>query len=603
MFRFLPRCKLVGPVLTQRLRTPVRWYHVSKPVQDDVESGHQPGSRMERRKKRKASKTYLEKKERRRARKLKKLAGTVIDLPEYLSTKGLSQLLGVTTVTLLKILINLGITPRSSDEYLVPEIIDLLVAEFHRIPNRQRTDKDLYPRPLPGPSDKFPPRPPVVAILGHVNHGKTTLLDALRASKVKIVDGEAGGITQHIGAFSVPVGKEKITFLDTPGHAAFEAMRSRGVRLADIVILVVDSTRGVQAQTLTCIRHLTISKTPIVVALTKIDKKGGKKNQVIQELQEAGVVVESLGGKIPLVQVSALKGNGLNELKETLLLQAGLMHIMADREGRAEVVILETLMDRAKGLISSGIVRCGTLKKNDLFVVGRTHGKVRRIFSEGKLVTSALPGFPIEIVGYESKDNLPSPGDVLIVVENEKVAKETVFYRSNKDQELERKQNQLIDQERKIEEKEMEDLDRLYALENGLDPEPYVKQKQEEREMLKPKEIPIILKGDVSGSMEAIEEQIKLFPRNQVVVNIVKKNIGAISDGDVKIATTTTKNKCLIIGFNVPVLDMAKVAASSLGVRIHVFTVIYSLLDFLMEYCSSLLPPDVKYVEIAHAKV
>jgi len=220
------------------------------------------------------------------------------------------------------------------------------------VPNRKLKDLDLYPRPPPKPSDAFPKRPPVIAILGHVNHGKTTLLDSLRKSKVKKVDSEAGGITQHMGAFTVMVGKETLTVLDTPGHAAFEKMRERGAVGADIVVLVVDAERGVQEQTLTSIAYVQKYKVPVVVALNKVDKKGARPKKTLKELEDAGLQLEENGGTVPVVAVSALTGQGMEELKETLLTQAGVLDLKADRSGAPEVTILES-----RG--ASLLCRCG----------------------------------------------------------------------------------------------------------------------------------------------------------------------------------------------------------------------------------------------------
>eukprot|EP01127_Copromyxa_protea_P019938 TRINITY_DN6570_c0_g1_i1.p1 TRINITY_DN6570_c0_g1~~TRINITY_DN6570_c0_g1_i1.p1 ORF type:complete len:730 (+),score=194.63 TRINITY_DN6570_c0_g1_i1:18-2207(+) len=571
---------------------------------DDTDSGldidmREPG---EKRKTRKATKAYIQKREKKRAALLMKKAGLPIDLPPHASAKDLARLLGVKTVELIKILIGLGIAPRSSEELLLPEVVDLLCSEFHRVPNRGIVDMDLYPRPPPGDNDVFPPRPPVVTILGHVNHGKTTLLDALRAGNKSIADTESGGITQHMGAFSVLTKSgEKLTVLDTPGHAAFEAMRERGAKLADIAILVVDGTRGVQPQTITSYRYLRSAGIPIVVAVTKADRKGFKFKQTKTELTQLGLNLEE--GNTPAIAISAVSKEGIPELIDAILLEAGLMDIKADKEGRAEVVVLETRIDKARGLVSSGVVKCGTFKKNSLFVVAKAIGKVRRIFNpEGKLVDCAYPGDPIEFTGYDSKDKLPNPGDVLIVVETERIAKDTAAFRERKEQELERGRTQIEDQEAKLEEKEKENLDKLFALENGLDADQYVKLKREEREALKPREVPIILKADVSGSIEAIGQQIKLLPRDQLNVKIVQKGIGPISDADVRIAMAT-ENKCMILGFHVPVSESAKGLANQHDITIETFDIIYGLLDYITGFCASLLPPDLKYIDVASAEI
>jgi translation initiation factor IF-2 len=488
---------------------------------------------------------------------------------------------------------------------VIPEVIDLLCSEFHRVPNRIIKDTNLYPRAEPKPEDNFPTRQPIVTILGHVNHGKTTLLDALRNDRKKVVDTEAGGITQHMGAFECLIEKnKKVAVLDTPGHAAFEALRERGAKLCDVAILVVDASRGVQDQTITCIRYLRESKMEIVVALNKVDKKTAKIAQTKKEIEATGLHLEEFGGTIPVVPISALTGKGIEELKATIATQCGLLHLIADDEGPAEVVILESRIDKSKGIVSSGIVKCGKFKKGDLFIVENTIAKVKRIYNtEGKIIPFAVPGQVIEFNGYEGKEELPNAGAYLIVTDEHK-ARAALIYRTRKEQEVFRNASILENQEKRIEDEELLNLDKLYALENGFVVEEYVEQKKAERESQKPKDVPILLKGDVTGSIEAVNIQIKQFPSDQLNVYVVKQGVGDVSDNDLRVASTTAPAHCVVIAFNVNVTPKAKtILNTATNITIKSFQIIHHLMDWLAEYCSSLLPPVIIYKDTAVAEV
>lgn len=560
----------------------------------------EPGAK---RTKRMATQAYRDKREKTRARRLKRLRFKPLQLPEYISVKGMAALLHVPAVLLVKIMIKLGIPPRSSDEYLIPEVVDILCKEFDRIPKRGHADKDIYPAPPLEPGEIHPPRPPIVTILGHVNHGKTTLLDTLRAEKKKVVDTEAGGITQHMGAFEIEVEGSSMVFLDTPGHAAFETMRERGVNMCDVAILVVDTTKGVQDQTLSSIQFLKRHNVPIVVALNKIDKKSAKIKATKKELVEIGKLeLEDAGGDIPCVEISGLTGKGIDNLKEMVHLQASLLSLMAPRDCPAEMVVVESRVDPHKGVLAQGILTRGTLKKNDIFIVGRAFGKIKRIFQHGAMVDKAQPGSIIEVTGFESKEILPNPGSILLVVEDEKKARNCVAYREMVHQEIQKNATQLIEQERKMDEEETEGLEKLYATENGLDPEEFLKQRREERERTKPKRLPIMLKADVGGSIEAISKQIEKFPKDKINIYLAKTGLGPVTEADVKIAASA-EPQCVILGFGVPLHPKAVNAATTFNVKIQHFKIIYSLLEWLAEYCAAHLPPEIQYEDIATAKV
>jgi len=526
-------------------------------------------------------------------KKVLKMKGTEINLPHFVSTKILSSLLGVPSVDIVKVLINLGVPPNSADEYLLPEVVDIIVGEYGRIPNREfKGHYDLYPRPPPGPEENFPKRPPTVVILGHVNHGKTTLIDALRKSSIKIVDGEVGGITQRVTAFEVKLDNDySATILDTPGHAAFEKMRERGTHIADIAILVVDADKGVQPQTQNCIEYLKKYSIPTIVALNKIDKQSARPKTVRTQLLEAGIELEDNGGEVPLVQISALYGKGIDDLKELLVLFSEIYNFKADRAGSAEVTILETKVDKNKGVTCFGIVRSGTLKPGQHFVAGAVSGKVRWLFSNGKTVKEALPGYAVEFTGIENKDNLPTPGDVAITVENEKKATEIIGFRLKKLQYQIAKDSQIQLNERAEDERKEEIEARLYAAENGLDEEEYLQAFKHEKDKMKSKSIPLLLKADVTGSIEAIKGQIESFPKDEVNVTVIRTGIGSITEQDIKIAKEKSADKIIILGFDVVVPETVKSLASQCGVVVNTFNVIYDLLSWLRSYCSKFLLP------------
>jgi translation initiation factor IF-2 len=510
----------------------------------------------------------------------------------------LSSLLGVPSVDIVKILINLGVPPNTADEYLLPEVVDIIVGEFGRIPNRDsqhlKGQYDIYPRPPADPESPFPRRPPNVVILGHVNHGKTTLLDALRKSSIKIVDGEAGGITQRVTAFEVILDSDHTaTVLDTPGHAAFEKMRERGTHVADIAILVVDADKGVQQQTLNCIEYLKKYSIPTIVALNKMDKQSARPKTVRAQLVEAGIQLEGeTGGDVPLVGISALYGKGIDELKELLVLLSDIYNLKADRNGPAEVTILESKIEKNKGVVCSGIVRCGTLRSGQYFVCGSISGKVRWIFVNGKSVKEALPGQPVEFTGLDDKDKLPVPGDVAITVDTEKKVQEIMGFRLKKDQFQAAKNSVELLHERAEDAKREEIEARLYAAQNGLDEEEYLKVLKLEKDKLKARAVPLILKADVPGSIEAIKGQIESFPKEEVNVTVIRTGIGSVTEADVKIANEKgADGKLIILGFDVTVPDAVKSLASKFGVTVHTFSVIYDLLDWLRGYCSKYLTP------------
>eukprot|EP01128_Nolandella_sp_AFSM9_P003962 TRINITY_DN1742_c1_g1_i1.p1 TRINITY_DN1742_c1_g1~~TRINITY_DN1742_c1_g1_i1.p1 ORF type:complete len:743 (+),score=113.16 TRINITY_DN1742_c1_g1_i1:97-2229(+) len=562
-----------------------------------------PAGRNAPRFKRRATHAYLEKKERRRMRRIEKNAGKPLDLPEYISAKGLSAKLGVRAVDVIKILIKLDIAPNSSEEWLLPEVVDLVVSEFQRVPNRIVQDRDIHPSPPAQPSDGFPVRPPVITIIGHVNHGKTTLLDTLRKSRKKVVDSEAGGITQHVGAFSIKFGKANLTFLDTPGHSAFEGIRERGANHADIAILVVDVTRGVQPQTRTSIKYLLEANIPVIVALNKSDKPGGKPKRTKKQLEAEGLHLEENGGTAQTVAISALKGKGIKELQEMLLTQAEMLQLTANRQCSAEIDVVETKVDKYRGAYVTGIVRCGTLRKRDQIIFGHSVGKVKNVYdSDGSVVKDALPGMAVQFNGFDTKGELPQPGSVVIVVPDLALARLTVNFRQKRDKEAARTSKQLSDQDAENDELYDEQQDRLYAIENALEPDAYVAQQKELRANSGLPQVPVIVRGDVAGSVEAVTGWLRDLPGNRLDIRVISAEVGTVGTRDLALAAQRAR-KPIILGLGIDVPLEVKAEATRLDVRIVTFPIIYTLMKWMLSYLTSHLPKITVYHVLGVARV
>ena len=400
------------------------------------------------------------------------------------------------------------------------------------------------------------PRPPVVAIMGHVDHGKTTLLDAIRSARVAA--GEAGGITQHIGAYQVERDGQMITFLDTPGHAAFSAMRARGADVTDIVVLVVAADDGVQPQTAEAIQHAKAAGVPLVVAVNKCDKPGVNPDKVKQQLGAYELVPEEWGGETQFVHVSALKKEGIDNLLEAIILQSEVLELRASNDRAAEGTVIEAKMERGRGPVATVLVQHGTLSRNDHVVIGSTYGKVRAMMDfRGKNLKTAGPSTPVEIFGLQ---DLPRTGDTLNVVKAEKDARTLAEHRA----EVER-QAQMSKNRRRT----LEDLQRLAAAEEL-------------------KELALVLKADVQGSLEALKGAIEQLAIGGTRVRILLEGVGNINESDVSLATA---NDCLVVGFNVKLDARARQAADEAGVKPELHTVIYHVLDLIEARLKGLKDP------------
>ena len=405
------------------------------------------------------------------------------------------------------------------------------------------------------------PRPPIVTIMGHVDHGKTSLLDRIRNSRITAK--EAGGITQHIGAYMVEKDGKKITFIDTPGHEAFTEMRARGAQVTDIAIIVVAADDGVMPQTREAIAHAQAAGVPFIVAVNKIDKPQANPDLVKSQLAEMGITPVEWGGEYEFVHVSALTGEGIDDLLETILLQAEMMELKANPKCPAKAVVIESRIEKGKGPVATVIVKNGTLKKQDSFVCGKTYGRVRLIIDDlGKQKKEVLPGEPAEVTGF---DEAPNAGDALVAVESDRVAKETA-----------EKWKEYLEQKEKSKTTKatLEDLQKM-ILEGEL------------------KKLPVIVKADTQGSVEAIKGSLAKLKNEEVKVNVIHSDVGAITENDVILAKASEPH-AIILGFNVRPTSGAKNKAKQEGIEIRTYSIIYDLLDDVKELLSGLMTPKIK---------
>ncbi len=420
----------------------------------------------------------------------------------------------------------------------------------------------------PGGNERWESRSPVVTVMGHVDHGKTSLLDAIR--KTQVTDREAGGITQHIGASFVKVGERAVTFVDTPGHEAFTGMRARGAQVTDIVVLVVAADDGPMPQTIEALNHAQAANVPIIVAVNKIDKPGANPERVKQGLAEYGLLPESWGGQTIFVEVSAKESQGLDTLLDMLLLQADVMELKADLACSARCVVLEAKLDKGRGPVATVLVQSGTLKVGETFVVGSVSGRVRGLTSDkGVRLKEAGPSTPVEVIGLLG---VPEAGDQLIVVKDERAAREVAQARMQK-----RRDVGLAASSRRT-------LDELYAETiNG-----------------EVKELGVLLKADVQGSVGALVEALHKISTDAVKLRVIHSGVGGINESDVLLAAAS---KAIIIGFHVRPDSKAANIAEREGVEIRLYTIIYNVLDDIRSAAEGLLAPTVKERVLGHAEV
>ncbi len=433
-----------------------------------------------------------------------------------------------------------------------------------------REEEVLGTSPADIADENLAPRPPVITVMGHVDHGKTSILDALR--KTDVVAGEAGGITQHIGAYQITVDGEKLTFLDTPGHAAFTTMRARGAQATDVVVLVVAATEGAMPQTVEAIAHAKAAEVPIVVALNKCDLPEANPAQTRQRLMEHGLVPEEFGGDTITVETSAIQGTGLDKLLEMLKLQSELLELKADPTVRASGVVLEAKLDKGRGPVATVLVQRGTLTPGDVVVAGTETGRVRAMQNErGQALKEAPPSTPVQLVGLSG---VPEAGDAFHVVESERDAKEVVSHRL-----AERRAKQAEPAPRKV------SLEELFA---------------QADEDAGPKELRVVLKGDVQGSVEALQDAIQKLSTDKVGVKVIHAGVGAVGENDVMLARAS---EAIVVGFHVRPDPAARRAAESQGVDVRMYQVIYEVTDEIRAAMAGLLPATLEEKELGRVEV
>lgn len=491
-----------------------------------------------------------------------------IEIPEAISVSDLAQRMSVKGAELVKTLMNMGVMA-TINLVLDQDTSILLVEEMGHKAKPISDDKieEDFVESVNYEGEELP-RAPVITVMGHVDHGKTSLLDYIRKSSV--TEGEAGGITQHIGAYHVETEHGMLTFLDTPGHAAFSAMRSRGAQATDIVILVVAADDGVKPQTEEAIQHAQASEVPIVVAINKIDKEGADPEKVKSELSAKGLAPEDWGGDTQFVEVSAHTGKGIPELLEAALLQAEILELKAIVDCPAKGVVIESSLDKGRGAVATVLVQNGTLKTSDILLVGHEYGRVRAMIDEnGKQVKSAGPSIPVEILGL---NGTPEAGDEFFVVEDERKAKEVAEFRREKFRE-----NQIAKQQ-------IAKMEGMFAAMGKDDV----------------KVLNIVLKTDVRGSLEAITAALTALGNEEVSVNIISSGVGGISETDAQLAQTSSAS---IIGFNVRADKAAKTLVENEGLELRYYSVIYNLIDDVKAVLGGLLAPDLQEEILGVAEV
>ena len=491
-------------------------------------------------------------------------------IPDTITVQELANRMTERAVDIIKALMNIGIMATIT-ETIDAETAELVVTEFGHTPKRvSEADVEIG---LKGNADEddsnLQSRPPVVTIMGHVDHGKTSLLDALRSTDV--VADEAGGITQHIGAYQVRMASgDKITFLDTPGHEAFTAMRSRGANATDIVVLVVAADDGIMPQTVEAIDHAKAAGVPIIVAINKMDRPDANADRVRNELLSHELVVENLGGDILSVEVSALKKTNLDKLEEAIILQSEILEIQANPDRDAEGVVIEAKIETGRGSVATVLVQRGTLNVGDIVVAGAEWGKVRALLDDtGARVDVASPSMPVEILGL---NGTPNAGDELGVVESEARAREITEFRQrrNRDAKVQAGARGTLDQI----------FDRIQAGEV--------------------KEIPVVIKGDVQGSVEAIIQSAHNLGTDEVSVRVLHSGVGAINESDVTLAQASD---AMLVGFNVRANTQARQLAASEGADIRYYAIIYDLVDDLKSMLSGMLAPQIRETFLGNAAI
>ncbi len=493
-----------------------------------------------------------------------------VQLPETIVVSELANRMAERAADVVKSLMKMGMMV-TMNQTIDADTAELIIEEFgHRAVRVTDADVEQAIDTVKDKAEDLQPRPPIVTIMGHVDHGKTSLLDAIR--KTNVVSGEAGGITQHIGAYQVTAANGAvISFLDTPGHAAFTSMRSRGAQVTDIVVLVVAADDAVMPQTIEAIAHAKAAKVPMIVAINKVDKHGADPQKVRTDLLQHEVIVEAMSGDVQDVEVSAKTGQGLPELLEAITLQAEILELKANPNRAASGAVIEAKLDVGRGPVATVLVQNGTLKKGDIFVVGEKWGRVRALVNDkGETITEAGPSVPVEVLGL---NGTPSAGDVLDVVSTEAQAREIADYR------------------------EKAAKDKRAAAGAATTLEQLMAKAKADQDVA---ELPVVVKADVQGSAEAIVQALEKVGNEEVRVRVLHSGVGAITDSDVGLAEASNAP---IIGFNVRANATARASAQQKGVEIRYYSIIYDLLDDIKKAASGLLKAEVREHFIGYAQI
>jgi translation initiation factor IF-2 len=489
----------------------------------------------------------------------------LVKLPESVTVGEQAAAMRRKTTEVIRALVDLGVMA-TVNEVLDPTAAKLVADKFHFDVQVRSIEGDVLEEEESDPA-QMRPRPPVVTVMGHVDHGKTSLLDAIRTTKV--AEREFGGITQHIGAYQVATSHGKVTFLDTPGHEAFTAMRARGAQATDMVVLVVAADDGVMPQTVEAINHAKAANVPILVAVNKIDKPGSDPDRVKRELSNHGLVPEDWGGQTIFIHTSAKRGDGIPQLLEMTALQAEILELRANPARAGRGVIVEGRLDRGRGPVATALIQSGTLKEGDAVVVGSHSGRVRALFNDrGKKVQSAGPSDPVEILGLSG---VPQAGDTMLVVADERKARQIATVRSERDR-LKGKSATRIT---------LEDLHK--QIEAG-----------------EVKELRLVLKADVQGSVEALTESLERLSTDEVKLKVIHSSVGTVTESDVMLASASN---AIVLGFNVKADPKAATQAQANGVDMRSYNVIYDAINDVRAALSGMLAPEIREMVLGRAQV
>ena len=492
-----------------------------------------------------------------------------VDIPVKISVQELASRMSEKTGDVVKSLMKSGVMA-TANQYIDGDTAELIVTEFGHTPKREAAIslKDEIANLQKTSNSDLKARPPIVTVMGHVDHGKTSLLDALRNTNVTAR--ESGGITQHIGAYQIQHNKNPITFLDTPGHAAFSNIRSRGANLTDVVVLVVAANDSVKPQTIEAISHAKAAGVPIVLAINKMDLPDVDPNIVRNDLLSHEVVVETYSGDVLETEISAVKKTNLDKLLDNILLQIEILDLNVEHNKLAEAIVVESKIETGKGSVATVIIKNGTLKEGDHFTCGSAFGRVRALMDEeGKRVKTAPPGMPVEVLGF---DSVPQAGDVMYVMPNEETAKDITE---------KVKEQKKLENTASVTKSSLEEM--MANVSKG-----------------EVKKLPIIVKADVQGSLEAIVASLEKVGNDEVKINVIHNAIGAINESDVSLANSA---QGVVIGFNIRAIPQARTVAKRDKVDIRYYSIIYELIDDMKKMLSGLLTPDTKEEIIGHAEV